>query len=158
MNAFDTPHHLALQNAPDQPVFCFRPERIKTAADWFLKTYPADPFYAVKANPASHVLDALWAAGIRNFDVASAAECELIATRFPTARMGFLHPVKSRRAIHRAYHDFGVRIFVLDTMDELQKILDETNNADDLQLIVRIGVSNVGATLPPDRQIRCKRD
>lgn len=148
MNAFDTPHHLALQNAPDQPVFCFRPDRIKTAADWFLNTYPAEPFYAVKANPAPHVLDALWDAGIRNFDVASAAECELIAARFPTARMAFLHPVKNRRAIHRAYHDFGVRIFVLDTMDELQKILNETNHAKDLQLIVRIGVSNEGATLP----------
>lgn len=148
MIAFDTPHHLAQAITPDLPVFCFRPERIKTAAKWFLETYPADPFYAVKANPAPHVLDALWEAGIRNFDVASAFECELIATRFPEARMAFLHPVKNRRAIHRAYHAFGVRIFVLDTFDELQKILDETGNATDLTLIVRIGVSNSGATLP----------
>jgi ornithine decarboxylase len=41
-----------------------------------------------------------------------------------------------------------VRTFVLDTEDELQKILVETNGAKDLTLMVRLAVSNDGASLP----------
>lgn len=148
MNAYDTPHQLALSAMPERPVFCFRPHRIKTAAEWFVNTYPAEPFYAVKANPAPHVLQALWTAGIRKFDVASIEECEIVARACPDAEMAFLHPVKSRMAIRRAYEEFGVRIFVTDTTDELEKIIEETDSASDLTLIVRIGVSNSGASLP----------
>jgi ornithine decarboxylase len=72
-----------------------------------------------------------------------------VAERFgPEAKLAFMHPVKSRRAISRAYHDFGVRTFVLDTADELEKILDETGRAKDLTLMVRLAVSNDGASLP----------
>jgi ornithine decarboxylase len=63
---------------------------------------------------------------VRSFDCASDTEVELIRTRFPEARIAFLHPVKNRRAIARAYKEFGVRIFVTDTMTELNKILEET--------------------------------
>jgi ornithine decarboxylase len=103
----------------------------------------------VKANPSTWALDALWAAGVRGFDVASENEVALIRDRFgPEAKLAFMHPVKSRRAIRRAYHDYGVRTFVLDTEEELQKILDETGGAKDLTLIVRLAVSNDGASLP----------
>jgi ornithine decarboxylase len=101
--------------------------------------------YAVKANPSPWIIDGLYAAGTRFFDVASIAEVALIAERCPKARMAFLHPVKSREAIRRAYYEFGVRIFALDTEAELHKILAETNNASDLILIVRLAVSNDGA-------------
>lgn len=147
-----TPIDVVRCSAPERPVFCFRPARLKAAADWFLNSYPAIPFYAVKANPAAHVLDALWAAGIRDFDVASDTEARLIAERFPDARMAFLHPVKNRNSISRAYHDYGCRIFVLDTKAELDKILAATGQADDLTLIVRIAVSNEGAALPLSRK------
>ena len=59
--------------------------------------------------------------------------------------MAFMHPVKSRRAIARAYFDFGVRTFALDTHEELAKIRAETGGADDLNLIVRMAVSTEGA-------------
>ena len=148
IRVYASPLQIVREHAPDAPVFCFRPKRLLAAADWFLSAYPAEPFYAVKANPAPHILDALWAAGIRNFDVASEQECEHVATHLPGARLAFLHPVKNRRAIRRAYHEFSVRIFVLDTMDELQKILQETGAPADLTLLVRVAVSNDGATIP----------
>lgn len=148
MHTYATPYAIVSDVQPDVPVFCFRPERVTAAARWFRETFPAQPFYAVKANPAPHVLDALWAAGITSFDVASEAEIELIATRFPGARMAFLHPVKNRRAIRRAYSEFGVRIFVTDTQAELTKILEETGYAKDLTIIVRVAVSCDGAALP----------
>jgi ornithine decarboxylase len=56
-----------------------------------------------------------------------------------------MHPVKSRQSIRRAYHEFGVRTFSLDCHEELAKILEETDNARDLNLIVRMAVSTDGA-------------
>jgi ornithine decarboxylase len=113
-----------------------------------VEKFPAQAFYAVKANPAPHVLDALWDAGIRSFDAASEKEIELIHGRFPGARIAFLHPVKPRHAIKRAYENFGVRIFVTDTVAELNKILEATGYAKDLTILVRIAVSCEGSALP----------
>jgi ornithine decarboxylase len=148
MHTYATPIHVVSAEQPDMPVWCYRPERVSAAAKWFRESFPAEPFYAVKANPGVHVLDALWAGGVRSFDCASDTEIELIRTRFPEARIAFLHPVKNRRAIARAYNEFGVRIFVTDTMAELNKILEETGYAEDLTIIVRVAVSCDGAALP----------
>jgi ornithine decarboxylase len=101
--------------------------------------------YAVKANPSPWVIRALHAAGITAFDVASIAEIELVAAHAPGARLAFMHPVKNRAAITAAYFDHGVRTFVLDTHEELAKILDATGGAKDLNLIVRLAVETMGA-------------
>ena len=53
-----------------------------------------------------------------------------------------MNPVKSRVAIKKAYFNYGVRNFSLDTDDELEKIVKETNFANDLNLHLRISVSN----------------
>ena len=143
-----SPLDLVVGKPPEGPVAIARPHRVKAAAEWFRAHLPAEIFYAVKANPSPWVLDTLWQAGVRGFDVASEGECQLIAERFPKAQMIFMHPVKSRRAIARAYHDFGVKAFSLDTEDELEKILAETNGAKDLTLIVRLAVSSDGAAYP----------
>jgi ornithine decarboxylase len=147
-----SPLDLAAQGAPEGPVAIARPHRVTAAAHWFLHHFPGEVFYAVKANPAPWVLDALWASGVKNFDVASDAEAQLIATRFPGAQIAFMHPVKSRRAIARAFHDFGVKTFALDSEDELEKILTETNNAKDLTLVVRFAASGDGAAYPLARK------
>ena len=102
-----SPLEFATRGAPDGPVAIARPHRVAAAAKWFTSHFPGDVLYAVKANPAPWVLDALWANGIKAFDVASEAEIELVATRFPKAQIAFMHPVKSRRAIARAFHDFA---------------------------------------------------
>lgn len=136
------------QLRPEGPLAINRPHRVRAAARWFLEHFSGDVLYAVKANPSPWVLDALWGAGVTKFDVASEVECALVRGRFPDATLAFMHPVKSRRAIRRAYFDFGCRIFSLDSHDELQKILDETGGARDLTLVVRLSVSNADATLP----------
>ncbi|MDX2235185.1 MAG: type III PLP-dependent enzyme [Hyphomonadaceae bacterium] len=146
---FPSPADAVRALAPEGPMAIARPHRVTAAGQWFRENFPGEIFYAVKANPSPWVLDALWAAGVRGFDVASENEVRLVAERFgPEAKLAFMHPVKSRRAIGRAYHDFGVRTFVLDTEDELDKILAETNGARDLTLMVRLAVSNDGASLP----------
>ncbi len=140
------------------PVICARPDRARQAARWFLDHFPGDVLYAVKVNPAPWMIDALYAEGVRWFDVASEAEIDLIAARCPEARMAFMHPVKSRRAISRAYSDYGVRIFALDSAAELEKIVAATGGAKDLELVVRMAVSGEGAALPLTRKFGAAPD
>lgn len=116
-----------------------------SAAHWFQANFKGDVFYAVKANPSPWVIETLVANGVTSFDVASISEIELVTARAPGARMAFMHPVKSRAAIAAAYFDHGIRTFALDTHEELAKILEATNNADDLALMVRLAVSAHGA-------------
>ena len=147
-----SPLDLLAQDAPDGPVAIARPHRVAAAAKWFRTNFPGEVFYAVKANPSDWVLDALWANGITGFDVASDAEAALIAQRFPGAKIAFMHPVKSRRAIARAFHDYGVKTFALDSEDELDKILEETGHAQDLTLVVRFAASGDGSAYPLGRK------
>ncbi|MAW82065.1 MAG: decarboxylase [Parvularcula sp.] len=142
MDKFKSALALVVADRPDLPVHCIRPHAAEKAADWFVRRFPGDVLYAVKANPHPAILDAVYAAGVRWFDVASLPEIELVANRFDDATLAFMHPVKARSAIRKAYFDYGVRIFVLDSRDELQKIIEETGGARDLHLIVRLAVSS----------------
>jgi ornithine decarboxylase len=119
---------------------------VAVAARWFQANFKGDVFYAVKANPSPWVIETLVKNGVTSFDVASVPEIELVAQHAPGSRMAFMHPVKSRVAIAAAYFDHGVRTFSLDTHEELQKILEATGGADDLSLIVRLGVQTEGAS------------
>jgi len=148
MNIYPSTEALIAQTRPDVPMICFRPHRLAVAATWFGGVFPADAYYAVKANPSPHILMGLWQNGIRGFDVASLMEVERVRAVCPDAQLAFMHPVKSRRAIAAAYKEHGVRAFVLDSDAELQKIVEETGGADNLTLIVRLSVDNSGAVMP----------
>lgn len=145
MHTYHLPLDLVRERSPERPVALVRPDAVAVAARWFQDNLKADVFYAVKANPSRWVIETLVAAGVTAFDVASLAEVELVRSVIPDARLAFMHPVKSRSAITRAYFDHGVRTFSLDSHDELQKILDATGGAKDLNLIVRMAVSADGA-------------
>lgn len=128
---------------PEMPVTCLRPATMTSTTKWFLKNFPGDVLYAVKTNPDPQVLRTLARAGVKHFDVASKAEIKLVADlMLADARMYFMHPVKSREAIHAAYFEYGIRDFSLDSHDELKKILDVTRNAEDLNLYVRLAMPN----------------
>ena len=145
MRTYHTPLDLVRERSPERPVALVRPDVLAVAARWFQANFRGDVLYAVKANPSPWAIAALNKAGIDRFDVASIPEVELVADNAPGARMAFMHPVKSRAAISKAYFDYGVRTFSLDCLDELSKILDATGNARDLDLIVRLGVQAEGA-------------
>jgi ornithine decarboxylase len=130
---------------PTEPVICLRPATIVAAASQFVSAFPGATMYAVKCNPDPTVLRAVWAGGVRHFDCASIAEVELIRGMFPTAAIYFMHPIKSRAAIADSYRLHGVRCFVFDSQVELGKILEETNRAADLDLVVRMALPPLGA-------------
>jgi ornithine decarboxylase len=146
VQTYHTPLDLVRERSPERPVAFARPDAVAVAARWFQDKFKGDVFYAVKANPSPWVIETLAASGVASFDVASIPEIELVARFAPGSRMAFMHPVKSRRAIAQAYFDHGVKTFALDTHEELQKILEATGGADDLSLIVRLGVQAEGAT------------
>jgi ornithine decarboxylase len=145
LHTYHTPLDLVRDRLPERPVALARPDAVAVAARWFQDKFKGDVFYAVKANPSPWVIETLAQNGVTSFDVASMPEIELVSAHAPGARMAFMHPVKSRTAIAKAYRDHGVRIFALDTHEELAKILDATGGADDLTLIVRLAVSADGA-------------
>jgi len=122
---------------PSYPVYCLRPEVLKRRARVFLTQFPGEVLYAVKCNPHPLVLDALYAGGIRHFDTASLAEIAQVAETYVDAHTYFMHPVKGRAALRTANEVFGVEHFVVDHMDELDKVLEETRSRD-LVIIVRI--------------------
>lgn len=126
--------------APADPLHCLRPALLAETAARFVQGFPGTTLYAVKCNPEPAVLRALWDGGVRHFDCASAGEVALVRGLFPDAVIHFMHPVKSRPAIADAYLRQGVRDFVLDSAEELAKILEETGDAADLGLVVRIAL------------------
>ena len=143
---------------PSQPVECMHPENIALAAQTFLKFFPGHSLYAVKANPDRYVLSHLYAAGIRHFDVASLGEVQLVRNMFPDAHLAFMNPVKSREAIQAAYFDYGVRDFVIDTAEELHKILEETKAAKDLTIVVRLAMPKGSAACELSGKFGCTPD
>ena len=138
---------LVAEMRPVEPVHIFRAERFESAAREFLAGFSGAPMYAVKCNPDKAVIQTLYRSGIRAFDVASIGEVRLVKKLAPKAKLYFMHPVKSREAIFEAYFTHDVRRYVLDTQAELYKILQETRLAGDLELFVRVGVSNSHAAL-----------
>jgi ornithine decarboxylase len=139
-------HHSALGLAsslkPVQPVTLIRPHAASRAARFFTEKFPGRSIYAVKANPSPDLLTVLWDSGITHYDVASIAEVRLVSHTLPEATLCFMHPVKAEEAIAEAYFDHGVRVFSLDTMEELEKIVRATKSATDLTLCVRLRVSS----------------
>ena len=129
---------------PSKPLYIFWPKRISATAKHFMKAFPGQTMYAVKTNADENVLRALASAGMRNFDAASIEEIRLVRHVAPKARVYFMHPVKSPEAIREAYTVHGVRDFVLDTQDELFKILREVDLAGDINLYVRLSLPKNG--------------
>jgi ornithine decarboxylase len=133
------------RDRPSEPVHCLRPHVVEEASAAFVRAFPGRVMYAVKCNPEPAVLRAVRDGGVRDWDVASMGEIRLVATMFPGDGLHFMHPVKPRAAIAEAYGRYGVRVFALDGMDELAKIREETGDARDLTLVVRIAVPKSGA-------------
>ena len=147
MQKFKSVDELVNQLKPTEPVYCIRKKSIQLASKFFQKHFPGKVLYAVKTNPHPTVLKTLVDSGINNFDIASIKEIEAIKNINPRAKCSFMHTVKSRESINEAYFKHGIRAFSLDTKDELIKILESTNQAKDLELHVRVAVSNEHAEI-----------
>ena len=147
MQKFKSVEQLIDQLRPDKPVYCIRKNSILSASKFFQKKFPGKILYAVKTNPHSAVIKTLIKSGIDQFDVASIEEIKAVKKFSQSAKCYFMHTVKSKESIREAYFKYGIKTFALDTKDELIKIIKNTDNAKDLELFVRVAVSNEHAEI-----------
>jgi ornithine decarboxylase len=152
MRKFTDVNELVNTLKPNHPVYCIRPNSIKTSTKFFKNSFPGKVLYAVKTNPNKEVLKHIIKNGIENFDAASINEIQLIRNLKSDAHIYFMHTVKSRNDILEAYYNLGIKDFALDTKDELIKILEATNHAKDLTLYIRISISNEHAEIDLSRK------
>ncbi|MDB4192914.1 type III PLP-dependent enzyme [Candidatus Pelagibacter sp.] len=147
MQKFKTVDDLINQLKPEKPIYCIRKKSIQLASTYFRNKFPGKVLYAVKTNPHPKVLKTIVESGIENFDIASIQEIKDIRAINPNAKCSYMHTVKSRESIKEAYFNYNVKAFSLDTKDELIKIIETTNEAKDLELFVRVAVSNEHAEI-----------
>ncbi len=147
MQKFKSVEQITSQLKPEKPIYCIRKNPIRSAVNYFNKNFPGKILYAVKTNPHPAVIQTIIDSGIKQFDVASIEEIKSIRNFSQTAKCSYMHTVKSRESIKEAYFNFGVKTFSLDTKDELIKIIESTRNAKDLELFVRVAVSNEHAEI-----------
>ena len=121
---------------------------IVDAAPWL------EVFYAVKANPASPILNRLARAGAA-FDAASPAEiAACLAAGVGPERISYGNTVKKRSDIAFAFEK-GVNLFAFDSSGEIEKLADAAPGAG---VFCRIVVANDGARWPLTRKFGCAPD
>ena len=152
MQKFGDVNELVNTLKPEDPVYCIRPSSIKKSVEFFKNKFPGKVLYAVKTNPDERVIKIISDSGIENFDVASLNEVKLVRKINNKAKVYFMHTVKNRESIKEAYTKYNVKDFALDTKDELLKILEATNSAKDLNLYVRVSISNEHAEIDLSRK------
>ena len=152
MQKFSNVNKLVNTLRPENPVYCIRPNSVKKSVEFFKNNFPGKVLYAVKTNPDEKIIKIIIDSGVQNFDVASINEVKLIRRIDNKAKVYFMHTVKSRENIKEAYCQYNVKDFALDTKDELLKILEATNNAKDLNLYVRVSISNEHAEIDLSRK------
>jgi ornithine decarboxylase len=107
---------------PDLPVTFFNPATLRETCARFQTGFAGELSFAVKANPSMEVISQLVANGVRNFDVASPREIELVREFGDELTLHYNNPVRSRSEIQFAI-EHGVTSFSVDRMGELEKLL-----------------------------------
>ncbi len=152
MRKFGSVNELINTLKPEHPVYCIRPNSVKKSVEFFKNNFPGRVLYAVKTNPTEKIIKIIINSGIQNFDVASINEIKLIRKIDSKVKIYFMHTIKSRESIKEAYFKYNVKDFALDSKEELLKILESTNNAKDLNLYVRVAISNEHAEIDLSRK------
>lgn len=102
------------------------------------------PHFAVKSNPDNRVLQVLKEEGV-GFEIASIAELDqLLALGVAPAEIFYSNPMKSRAYVEYAVAK-GVEWFVIDSVEELQKVHSVSPTA---KTYLRIFTTNVGSDWP----------
>jgi len=110
-----------------------------------------DLHYALKPLPERAVVEVLHEEGAW-FDLATTGEVALVGEAgIPAARCIHTHPIKRDQDI-RAALDFGVRTFVADNPDELEKLVPY---ADRVELLLRVSFRSPAAVVDLSRKFGC---
>lgn len=134
-----------LRKGYQQPFLLVDSNIIRQKARRFKAAMPrVHPHYAAKANPDPRVLTALIEEGV-SFEIASIAELDLLMSLgVPSSEIYYSNPMKSRAYIEYAAAK-GVEWYVLDSVEELRKIVSIKPDA---KLYLRIDAPNIGSDWP----------
>lgn len=122
-------------------LFCT--DALRDTVERFREGFPGETSYAVKANPQSNVLRALNDFGINEFDAASLGEIAQIYELLPSAKINYNNPIRTFSDLEAAYHEFGVRSFVVDDRQGLQQLL--MLGGGDIEVSVRLKLAHQNA-------------
>jgi len=134
-----------LKQGYQKPFLLIDSNIIRNKARRFKTAMPrVHPHYAAKANPDPRVLKTLVEEGV-SFEIASIAELDLLMSLgVPAAEIFYSNPMKSRAYIEYAAAK-GVEWYVLDSIEELRKIVSIKPDA---KLYLRIDTPNIGSDWP----------
>ena len=124
------------------PFYIFDKKKLIRQINLFNNHFNGRVLYAVKSNPSKFVIKQLSRHGVSSFDAASLNEIKLIRKVIPKANIFFMNPVKSRNSIQKAYYEYNVKDFALDSLEELEKINEETNFSKKINLHLRLRIKN----------------
>ncbi len=129
----------------DRPFLLVDRSIIRQKTRRFMNALPrVRPHYAVKANPDRQVLGTLIEEGA-GFEIASIAELDLLLSlNVPAAEIFYSNPMKSRTYLKYAAN-MGVEWYVIDSIEELQKIVSVKSDA---KMYLRIDTPNIGSDWP----------
>ncbi|MDH3925615.1 MAG: hypothetical protein OET41_13525, partial [Xanthomonadales bacterium] len=131
---------------PREPVYCIYPHIYRQAARSFVNGFPGRVLYAVKANDEAAIIRLLNEAGVAHFDCASVPEIALVRANCPGATCYFMIPVALRGAAHEAFHDYGVRHFMVDDLERIDSLASEIP-LDQCVVFARMAVSHESAMM-----------
>ena len=129
----------------DKPFLIIDSHIIRQKTRRFMAALPrVRPHYAVKANPDRRVLKTLMEEGA-GFEIASIAELDLLLELgVPVKEIFYSNPMKSRAYLESAATK-GVEWYVLDSVEELRKIVSVKSDA---KMYLRIDTPNIGSDWP----------
>ncbi len=153
-NLFDTHPEVSLNfkhiqeqllNGYHKPFLLVDSSIIRHKARRFKAALPrVHPHYAVKANPDRRVIETMIEENV-SFEIASSTELDLLlALGVPAAEIFYSNPVKSRAYLEYAASK-GVEWYVLDSAEELRKIVSVKADA---KMYLRIDTPNIGSDWP----------
>ena len=103
------------------------PGVLRNSVSKALSSFDGRVCYAVKANPHPLVVRMIRSFGLKDFDVASKKEINLVKRIAPDADLLYTHPVKKLSEILHAYREIGLRYFVVDGFEEIERIFKVCN-------------------------------
>ncbi|ARO87520.1 type III PLP-dependent enzyme [Nitrosospira lacus] len=135
----------ALEKGYSKPFLLVDSHIIRNKARRFKAAMPrVQPHYAVKANPDPRVLRTMIEESV-GFEIASISELDLLlGLGVPAAEIYYSNPMKSRAYLEYAASK-GVEWYVLDSIEELRKIVSVKPDA---KMYLRIDTPNIGSDWP----------
>ncbi len=144
-----------LQRNYQQPIIVMDKRVLQRQVARFKTALPSlEIHFAVKSNPDEKVLACLLDTGV-GVEIASQKELDLVLQLgVPAQEVFYSNPVKSPKYIAYAASK-GVQWFVVDSVDEMEKIISLAPNA---KLYLRIHTSNQGASIALSAKFGARQD